>query len=226
MNMKTLLRYIALLAIVSGPSQIAMAQEADPPEVPAPSDAPAPPEATSPPEEVPLLVTPPAEVTPEKPLPSFGGPSKEASAAQDMIDEALKKIDEKVERDGNVWTLNLGAREILIVTDPNAERMRIVIPIGDANKLEEGDLIRLMQANFDSALDARYAIARGVLWGTFIHPLNSLTEEDFLSGLLQSISIVRTYGSTYSSGSAVFGGGDSQEQIKEETPETDPTTVT
>ncbi len=31
-----------------------------------------------------------------------------------------------------------------------------------------------MQANFDTALDARYAIAKGALWSTFIHPLSDL----------------------------------------------------
>jgi len=39
-----------------------------------------------------------------------------------------------------------------------------------------------MQANFDSALDARYAIAKGKLWSAFIHPLSELNEEQFFSG--------------------------------------------
>ena len=68
--------------------------------------------------------------------------------------------------------------------------------------------MRLMQANFDSALDARYAVAQGRLWGVFIHPLSPLERDQFLSGIAQTINLARTYGQTYSGGANVFGGGD------------------
>ena len=72
-----------------------------------------------------------------------------------------------------------------------------------------------MQANFDSALDARYAIGQGILWSTFLHRMSSLTVEDFLSGIGQSINIVMTFGTTFSSGEMTFGGGDSNEIHRE-----------
>lgn len=56
------------------------------------------------------------------------------------------------------------------------------------------ELLRLLQANFDSALDARYAVARGILWAVYIHPLSALTDREFLPGLGQTVNIVRTYG--------------------------------
>lgn len=58
--------------------------------------------------------------------------------------------------------------------------MRIIMPIGDADEIDKESLLRMMQANFDSALDARYAIAQGSLWGVFIHPLGSLIERQRL----------------------------------------------
>ncbi len=67
-----------------------------------------------------------------------------------------------------------------------------------------------MQANFDSALDARYCIAKDILWAVFIHPLSELSDEEFISGLAQTINLAATYGSTFSSGALVFQGGDSQ----------------
>ena len=97
-----------------------------------------------------------------------------------------------------------------IITDPAADRMRIMIPIVMETSLGTERVKRIMQANFDSALDARYALAQGVLWATFIHPLSSLSDEEFLSGLSQTLNLVATYGSTYSSGLFVFGSGDSQ----------------
>ena len=103
--------------------------------------------------------------------------------------------------------------ELIRRIDPRAraDRMRIVIPIATTEDIDEDQLMRLMQANFDSALDARYAIARDILWATFIHPLGSLTDEQFLVGVGQTANIVATYGTTYSSGMFVFGGGDSAE---------------
>ncbi len=38
-----------------------------------------------------------------------------------------------------------------------------------------------MLANFDTAMDARYAIAQGGLWRTVLHPFAALTDDEFLS---------------------------------------------
>jgi hypothetical protein len=73
-----------------------------------------------------------------------------------------------------------------------------------------------MQANFDTALDARYAIAQEMLWSTFIHPLSSLDARQFLAGLGQTINLARNYGSSYASGLLSFGGGDSRERLDRE----------
>jgi len=137
-------------------------------------------------------------------------PGKEALASLAMIDDALKKIDKDIEREGNGWQFKMGEHIVLIITDPIAGRMRIMIPIASTDALTQDVLLRIMQANFDSALDARYAVAQNLLWGTFIHSLNGLSEDEFLSGLLQTMNIVQTFGSSFSSGAIVFGGGDSQ----------------
>ena len=104
---------------------------------------------------------------------------------------------------------------VVLVYDINADRMRLMAPVEDADKLDAVRLQRLMQANFDSALDARYALARGVLWSTFLHPLSTLQDDEFAKGLGQMVNLVATYGSTYSSGLFVFGGGDSQEEQRQ-----------
>ena len=54
-------------------------------------------------------------------------------------------------------------RTVLVVTDERAARMRIMTEVADAGKIEPARLYRILQANFDSALDARYAVAKGVL---------------------------------------------------------------
>jgi len=125
------------------------------------------------------------------------------------LHEIINLLDEKTEGENGYWKFSLEGVPLQVITDENADRMRVIAPILKTDDLSKDELFRLMQANFDSALDARYAIANGILWGTFIHPLSSLTDEDFLMGVGQTANVVISYGSTYSSGALVFNGGDS-----------------
>ena len=100
---------------------------------------------------------------------------------------------------------------ILVVFAPQADRMRAMVPIASVEDVTPEEMERMMQANFDTALDARYAVAQGRLWGVFIHPLSPLKREQLLSGLVQTVNIARTYGQSYSGGAQHFGGGDSAE---------------
>jgi len=164
-------------------------------------DAPAPDFSDEPPIEA------PAEIAPEM------------EEALTRMGEVIDALDGEAQRNGNNWQFALDDRMILVVTDAVAGRMRIMTPIAEASALPEGAMERLLQANFDTALDARYAIANGLVWGTFIHPLDSLTTRDFASGVLQTKSIADTFGTTFSSGALNFGGGDSpailENQIEE-----------
>ena len=132
----------------------------------------------------------------------------------ERLEAIIRIFDPEAERNLNSFSFKMPVQDmelnIQVITDPAAGRMRIVIPIVMETSLGPERVKRIMQANFDSALDARYALAQGVLWATFIHPLSSLSDEEFLSGLSQTLNLVATYGSTYSSGLFVFGGGDSQ----------------
>ncbi|MEP5728338.1 MAG: hypothetical protein ABJL67_03075 [Sulfitobacter sp.] len=100
---------------------------------------------------------------------------------------------------------------VVLIADASADRMRAMVPIASAEGLSKDDLARMMQANFDATLDARYAVANGRLWGVYIHPLSPLEKDQFLSGLVQTITVAQTYGSAYTGGGAIFGGGDSNQ---------------
>ena len=127
------------------------------------------------------------------------------------MSELILRVDENAINDGSTWYFNIIGLDAVLVFDIEADRMRVLIPIENTGDLSKGELLRLMQANFDSALDARYAIAQGQLWGAYIHPLSTLTDEEFLLGIGQTANVVASFGSSYSSGMFVFGGGDSGE---------------
>lgn len=130
----------------------------------------------------------------------------------DRIVTLLDKLDDEVEGRPGFWRFHLDEFEVYVVTDERAGRMRAMVPILPSVEVEAEILERLMQANFDSALDARYSIANDTLWATFIHPLSSLSDELLISGIAQSVNLAATYGTTYNSGAIVFNGGDSAEQ--------------
>lgn len=125
------------------------------------------------------------------------------------LEAILRAVDPALESNGAMFRLKVGEVQAIIVTDERADRMRILVPVRPTEGLTEADLQRMMQANFDSALDARYAIARGTLWSAFIHPLSPLGKDEFLSGLGQTVNLATSYGSLYASGGLVFQGGDS-----------------
>jgi hypothetical protein len=136
-------------------------------------------------------------------------PEAEPSMTVGRIGQILAALDPEMVTDGARFQITVDDIPILIVTDEMADRMRAMVPIRSADGLEPEELQRLMQANFDTALDARYAVAQGRLWGVFIHPLAALERDQLISGLGQTINIAKTYGSLYSGGAMQFGGGDS-----------------
>ncbi|QBF30742.1 hypothetical protein [Thalassococcus sp. S3] len=133
----------------------------------------------------------------------------------ERMGEIVSAIDPEARAFGTGFELTIDDVPLLIVTDPGADRMRAMVPIRSAEGLPADELLRLMQANFDTALDARYAVARGRLWGVFIHPLSPLKKDQLLSGLVQTINVAKTYGQSYSGGAQVFGGGDSNQIYRE-----------
>lgn len=150
--------------------------------------------------------TPPAEVVPDvtpETLVESEGPMTMA-----RLGEIVLALDPEARAQGPAIEFTLDDIPVIVIADARADRMRAMVPIASADGLGPDDLMRMMQANFDSALDARYAVANGRLWGVFIHPLSPLEKDQFLSGLVQTVTVARTYGTAYSGGAQIFGGGD------------------
>lgn len=142
-------------------------------------------------------------------------PEAEPPMTYERLGNILFALDPEAEPSVPGFQLTIAGVQVLVITDTNADRMRAMVPIRSAEALSEEDLIRMMQANFDSTLDARYAIANGTLWAAFIHPLSLLEKDQLISGLAQTVNIARTYGTLYSGGAAEFGGGDSTDLQRE-----------
>jgi len=167
-----------------------------------------------------------SQPTPQQAEPDAGeAPADDPSAADSPSDnglpmdlqrlhELLLRIDPELQRDNNAWQFRLRERILIAVADANADRMRIMSPVIEAAELDDTLMLRLLQANFDSALDARYAVANDVLWSVFIHPLSPLDEQQLSSGIFQTFTAATTFGTLFSSGMFIYGGGDSNEELE------------
>ena len=135
----------------------------------------------------------------------------EAPMTPERLSSILLAIDPEAVPAGPAIEMTISDVPVLVFMDGAANRMRAIIPISSVEALTPEDLMRVLQANFDTALDARYAVANGRLWSVFVHPLRELQRDQLISGLAQTVTLAQTYGDTYASGVTIFGSGDSPE---------------
>ncbi len=123
----------------------------------------------------------------------------------DRLDTIFNELVEAKREQDNVWTLTVAGAELVCITDESHDRMRIVTPVIEAAKLTADQKERILEANFHSALDARYAVHRGVLYSAFIHPLSPLTADQIRSAIAQVVTLAGTFGTSYTSSDLSFG---------------------
>jgi hypothetical protein len=141
--------------------------------------------------------------------------AQETTMNNERLGAIIQRIDENAKGRPGYWQARVGERTIIVITDEKADRMRVISPIAKADELDQKLMFRILQANFDTALDARYSIAKGVLWSLYLHPLSSLSDKQFLTGVGQVVNLAESFGSTFSSGGISFGGGDSNKLIQD-----------
>lgn len=140
----------------------------------------------------------------------------EGPMTEELMGRIIMRLDSKAKNVGPSWQFHVEEVPLVLISDPRNNRMRIMTPVAQVSSLSAEDMTRVLQANFDTALDARYAVANGILWATFIHPFKALHQRQFIEGIGQTVNIAKTYGTTYSSGLLSFGGGDSRAIIQRE----------
>jgi len=133
----------------------------------------------------------------------------EPAMTPERLGQIVTALDPDAQVEGPVWRLHIADVPVLIITDVSSDRMRAMAPVREAEGISSEEYRRMMQANFDSALDARYAIAKGMLWSAYIHPLSPLEKNQLISGLGQVANLALSYGTLYSGGALQYRGGDS-----------------
>ena len=117
----------------------------------------------------------------------------------------LDRLLEEKEGSDGFWHGQREGVTIYVVADEEHDRMRIMSPIGEMRKADAGFLSILLQANFDRALDAKYALRKREVWSVFMHPMSTLVPDDLGTFIDQVARLVKNTGTTYASSDLVFG---------------------
>ena len=123
------------------------------------------------------------------------------------LDGLIRQTSKTVKGEAGYWQIKIGGRDVLVITDARHNRMRIMSPVAAQDQLDKDELIRLLEANFGSALDSKYALRDQMLWSVFTHPLAELSDEQFLDCMAQVANLADNFGRSYASSNLIFGGG-------------------
>lgn len=128
------------------------------------------------------------------------------------MDEIFQKQVQRVEGLPGSWQLFHDDRILLVLTDEAHNRMRIFSPIVEEKDIEKEHLVQMLEANFHTALDAKYSLYEGFVVSVFTHPLKELTEEQLIDAMNQVNNLAITFGTTYSSTDIIFGSGEDKKE--------------
>lgn len=87
------------------------------------------------------------------------------------------------------WQIRNSQIHLLVILSEDRSWLRLLSPIAAASEAQSL-LPQLLEDNFDTTQEARYAINQNVLWGVFHHRLESLTPEDFESAIASLVTLV------------------------------------
>lgn len=121
------------------------------------------------------------------------------------LGQLLDRLLEEKEGSEGFWHGQRAGVTVYVVADEEHDRMRIMSPIGEMRKADAGFLSILLQANFDRALDAKYALRKKEVWSVFMHPMSTLVPDDLGTFIDQVSRLVQNTGTTYASSELVFG---------------------
>lgn len=131
------------------------------------------------------------------------------------LQQIIEQASDTLKQNGNTIRFAFKGRLLMCIFDENANRMRIISPIVEREKIGEKELLNALVANFHSALDVKYALSDEIIWSVFVHPLQELSEHQVRDAINQVYSAAATFGTTYSSTDLVFPGNTQKKEKTE-----------
>ena len=86
------------------------------------------------------------------------------------------------------WQVKNEQIRLLVLLSEDFSWLRMLTPIASATEAQSL-FAQLLEDNFDTTQETRYALEQGVIWGVFQHRLSSLTIEDFQSAIASLVAM-------------------------------------
>ena len=116
----------------------------------------------------------------------------------DQIETLLKSRFDNVELVNDRWEVSVGMSRLIVMAHHDTDRLRIMVPVAAVDHPDPQTFQRLLEANFITTMDARYAIYSDVLWAVFLAPLSTVSEHLFDTAITEVLQpLANNTGSSY-----------------------------
>ncbi|MGF1483631.1 MAG: hypothetical protein ACFBZ8_04635 [Opitutales bacterium] len=127
----------------------------------------------------------------------------------------IKERADEPEQRGNTLLFDVAGIPFICIVDEQSDRMRLMAPVTKYSDVTPQQRDRMLEANFSTALDARYCVNADIVYAAYLHPLSPLQEAQVLDAVMQVATLKEEFGKSYASSRMAFGGSG-------EPPEPDP----
>lgn len=124
---------------------------------------------------------------------------------QDTMEKIIKGIALESKGEKGFVEFNYNNVTMYLISDVAHNRMRIITPVVEYEKLTQQQLNAILESNFHKSLDARYAVSEGILYSAYIHSLSELSESQITSAVQQVANLSLSFGKEYTSGKLIYG---------------------
>ncbi|MCU0543649.1 MAG: YbjN domain-containing protein [Oscillatoriaceae cyanobacterium Prado104] len=103
-------------------------------------------------------------------------PEEITNSLKDLFGESVEQ------QDSTSWQVETPQFRLLVLLSEDGSWLRILLPIASAAEAEPF-FDKLLEANFDTTLETRYALRQNIVWGVFQHSSATLTIADFAAAV-------------------------------------------
>lgn len=136
----------------------------------------------------------------------MNGNAEEVSVMdQATMERIVKDLADESEGGNGIVQFKIRNLPMYLISDKKNDRMRIIAPIAKYSEITREQIDKIMESNFHSSLDARYAVSDNIVYSAYIHPLSKLDGEQLRGAVAQVFNLAATFGTDYTSGFLTFG---------------------
>ena len=122
-----------------------------------------------------------------------------------QLDALLRRSLPDVRGESGRWAARIDEDiEIYVDADDTSDRLRIMVPVAHADRSDVDLLWVLLIANYDRAVDAKYAVYEHLIWSTWSRRLSWSGAVDVECAIDDVVRLARNTGTTFATGNVVY----------------------